>query len=375
MNRETLLWVIVLLIGAALLAGRAMFAENGMGKAYITPVEKTYVGLDADVAEAAEAEAETKTVWVSIDELPEDFDVDAVADDDVVSWDTYETKDYAAYIAAQNAGTNDVVFSLSHTIGIWIAALLTLFVLSFLIKDNPLYKVAESMFIGISAAYWMVVGFWDTIVPNLFAKLAPGPTTAWALPGIRDEAQFELIYIVPLIFSILLLMRLAPKAGWLSRWPMAFFIGTFCGFRLISFLHGDFLAQIRNTIVSLYAKTPQFAADGTAMLNEAGAPIMDFTFWGSVQNLILVIGVLACLVYFFFSFEHKGVVGGTARLGIWFLMVTFGAAFAYTVMGRIALLAIRIEFLFDDWLWLIDPTGRRAVEAVGMIVLAPLGMA
>jgi hypothetical protein len=28
-------------------------------------------------------------------------------------------------------------------------------------------------------------------------------------------------------------------------------------------------------------------------------------------------------------------------------------------MGRIALLAIRLEFLFDDWLWLIDPTDKR----------------
>jgi hypothetical protein len=28
-------------------------------------------------------------------------------------------------------------------------------------------------------------------------------------------------------------------------------------------------------------------------------------------------------------------------------------------MGRIALLASRLEFLFDDWLWLIDPLGKR----------------
>ncbi len=42
-------------------------------------------------------------------------------------------------------------------------------------------------------------------------------------------------------------------------------------------------------------------------------------------------------------------------------MITFGAAFGYTVMGRIALLAIRLEFLLDDWLWLIDPSRRRAI--------------
>jgi hypothetical protein len=60
--------------------------------------------------------------------------------------------------------------------------------------------------------------------------------------------------------------------------------------------------------------------------------------------VVLLVGVLG-VVYFFFSIEHKGIVGKTARLGIWFLMITFGAAFGYTVMGRIALLAIRIEFL------------------------------
>ncbi|MCK5331304.1 MAG: hypothetical protein KAK01_07850, partial [Candidatus Marinimicrobia bacterium] len=84
-----------------------------------------------------------------------------------------------------------------------------------------------------------------------------------------------------------------------------------------------------------------------------------FSFWDSLLNLILILGVLAGLVYFFFSVEHKGFVGKTAKVGIWVLMITFGAAFGYTVMGRIALLAIRLEFLFDDWLWLIDPTLRR----------------
>jgi hypothetical protein len=80
-----------------------------------------------------------------------------------------------------------------------------------------------------------------------------------------------------------------------------------------------------------------------------------------VANALLVVGVICCLVYFFFSVEHKGVVGGAARVGIWYLMITFGAAFGFTVMGRIALLAARVEFLFDDWLWLIDPNHLRSL--------------
>jgi hypothetical protein len=59
------------------------------------------------------------------------------------------------------------------------------------------------------------------------------------------------------------------------------------------------------------------------------------------------------MVYFFFSIEHKGFIGKTAKVGIWFMMITFGASFGYTVMGRIALLAARLEFLFGEWLHFI----------------------
>jgi len=59
---------------------------------------------------------------------------------------------------------------------------------------------------------------------------------------------------------------------------------------------------------------------------------------------------VSALVYFYFSKEHTGVVGGVARLGIWFLMVSFGAAFGFTVMARISLLIGRMEFLINDWI-------------------------
>ena len=70
---------------------------------------------------------------------------------------------------------------------------------------------------------------------------------------------------------------------------------------------------------------------------------------------MVIVSILTCLVYFFFSFEHTGVVGGTARVGIWVLMITFGAGFGMTVMGRIALISDRFSFLFYDWLWLPKP--------------------
>jgi hypothetical protein len=73
----------------------------------------------------------------------------------------------------------------------------------------------------------------------------------------------------------------------------------------------------------------------------------------SISNLIVFVGVFCGLVYFFFSREHKGAFGGAAKVGIWFLMITFGASFGFTVMSRMSLLIGRIDFLFGTWLGLI----------------------
>lgn len=242
--------------------------------------------------------------------------------------------EYAAGVAS---------FSLSRTIGTWVAAIFTLSILSFLYKDNPLYKFAEAVVVGVSAAYWMVVGFWTVVIPNLLGKIFPAWIQSWAMPGIspvRDESWY--LFIIPLLLGGLLLWRLSPKGGWIARWPLAFIVGTTAGLRLISFLQADFLSQIRNSIRPLIVMHASV-----------------FDFWESLKSLLLIGSVLTSLVYFFFSIEHKGFVGKVSKVGIWVLMITFGAAFGYTVMGRIALLAIRFEFLFDNWLWLIDPLGHR----------------
>ena len=310
MKRETLISTSLLVLGALFLAGRIFLTEHGMGKAYVRAVEIKPKEVVTDV-----------------------------------SWTKYENATQRQYHESvdQDPDQTQFQFSLSRTIGIWVAAFFTLFIFSFLYRDNPFYKIAESVVVGVSAAYWMVVGFWTTIVPNLLGKLAPEWINSWAMPGLDTKAEY--IYLVPLIMGIMLIWRLAPKGGWISRWPLAFIIGTTAGIRLIGFIHADFLGQNRNTIMSLAVYSP-----------ETG-----FNVWDSIKNIIIVIGVLTTIVYFFFSIEHEGLVGQTAKVGIWFLMITFGAAFGYTVMGRIALLAIRMEFLMNDWLWLIDPSHTRVL--------------
>jgi hypothetical protein len=64
---------------------------------------------------------------------------------------------------------------------------------------------------------------------------------------------------------------------------------------------------------------------------------------------VLIVGTVTGLFYFYFSKEHKGVFGTAARVGVYFLMITFGASFGYTVMSRMSLLIGRIYFLISEW--------------------------
>ncbi len=91
------------------------------------------------------------------------------------------------------------------------------------------------------------------------------------------------------------------------------------------------------------------------VLPQSAATMLDLAGGGAgglaaFNNIVVFVGVLSVLVYFFFSVEHNGGVGKVSRLGIWFLMLGFGAAFGYTVMGRISLLIGRFNFLVIDWI-------------------------
>ncbi|MBX3440126.1 MAG: hypothetical protein KF861_21730 [Planctomycetaceae bacterium] len=298
MKQETLIWTLIMLAGGTALLARAVIVGNG--RVYVHETSNAVAGTDVVLTEST----------------------------------TVPPRD------RNEAG---VRLSWSRTIGTWVAALCTLGILSFLLGDNPLYKLTEAVVVGVSAAYLMVVGFWSEVVQNLFGNLIPGLMERTLLPGLPDvEPKF--IYLIPLVMGGMMLWRLSPIGGnWIARWPLAFFIGATAGVRLVASLESDFVQQINSTILPLVV----FAADGS------------FLFWQSLKNVIISAGVLMGLTYFFFSVEHRGIVGGLARGGVWLLMITFGALFGYTVMGRVALLTGRLEFLFDDWLWLIDPTASR----------------
>jgi hypothetical protein len=250
-----------------------------------------------------------------------------------------------AYAAPPRESRTDPAVKLSgpRTIGVWISGFLTLATFSLLYRDNVWFKFAQSLVVGVAAGFAVVTGFWTMLVPNLYAKLAPAWARATTSPGLSAGDTTDWWALVPLALSIMLVWRLAPRGGWISRWPLAFFIGLTAGLQLVTIFKSDFVDQINNTLLPLAVFGPQ-----------------GFDAWKTLRNVLVVGGVLSALTYFFFSVEQKGWLGRVASVGIAVLMITFGASFGMTVMGRISLLAARIQFVLDDWLWLIDPLGNRA---------------
>jgi hypothetical protein len=137
--------------------------------------------------------------------------------------------------------------------------------------------------------------------------------------------------------------------GWISRWPLAVVVGSTAGLYMITYFQSNFLSQLQNTVIPLVDMGRIKGLEGLA----SGELTADRFFAAYLGNLVLIVGTLTGLVYFYFSKEHKGALGSAAKIGIYFLMITFGASFGYTVMSRMSLLIARLYFLFGDWLGII----------------------
>ncbi len=218
-------------------------------------------------------------------------------------------------------------------LALWVAAFLTLGIMSFLYKDNEWYKLCESIFVGISAGYWFVTLFWDNIYGKFWVGIFPHVTNDAAGNVTTPKPDYWLL--VGAVLGVLILMRLIPKIGWISRWPLSFIVGSTAGFYLINYFSSNIMVQVENTVM------PLFGAHFSASIYDI------------IGNIVVAAGTFTGLIYFFFSKEHKGAFGAGAKVGIFFLMITFGASFGYTVMSRMSLLIGRIDFIFSDWLGMI----------------------
>ena len=212
----------------------------------------------------------------------------------------------------------------------------TLAVFSFLYRDSPIYRFAEHAFVGVATGYAVVVQFHTVFMPNLVRPLRDE-----GLAGLA-KGEFHLaalLLIIPGILGFMIFFKFFDSYAWIARWPMAVVIGYYSGAAIVGSAQGDLIPQVQANLIP-------FLRDG-AWGQFTAAPGL-FTFLNLVYNPILIVGTICCLIYFFFSKEHKGVTGGAATVGIWFLMVSFGASYGSTVMTRVSLFLERAYFLLRE---------------------------
>ncbi len=196
-----------------------------------------------------------------------------------------------------------------------VAGFLILCIFSFLYKDNPFYRLAEHIFAGLTAGYYVGLIWQQVIVQQLWIPMT-------------QENKLELV--VPALLGIMMFTRLFDRFSYISRISLAFVMGNTAGIFLIQQLHGLVLPQTQATIISPLAG--------------------DWLFGLIPGGLVIIVGVITTLIYFYFSKEHKGLMGYSARVGMVIIMISFGAHFGYTVMARISLLIGQVKFLTVDWL-------------------------
>ena len=192
---------------------------------------------------------------------------------------------------------------------IWINAACILAIFSFLYKENPYYRFFEHIFVGAGAGWAIGVNL-GTIKNNGWVPMTTG--------GRWDM-------LVPIILGIMLYARFSRLHAWVARWPIAYMVGYGVGMSIYTALAAQLIAQTRASFIAL----------------------------NTVNNILIVLGLLSCLAYFIFSFERNKVVTALVIPGRYILMLTFGVSFGNVIMGRISLLLGQMQVLLGTWLGII----------------------
>jgi hypothetical protein len=194
-------------------------------------------------------------------------------------------------------------------IGNMVAVLLT--ILSFsgvLYKETPFFRFAEYTFIGVSAGYVLALGV-KSILDNAWAPIVKG----------------NYMYAIPIVLGFVLYTRFHKGTAYLSNWSTAFIVGVGAALAIRANIHANFLTQILGTMLPIVAK------DAMTSLN----------------NIVIIVGVAASMLYFTFTREHKGTFGYATKIGRIVIMVAFGSIFAGIILTRLTLIAGRIRFLLQ----------------------------
>jgi hypothetical protein len=217
-----------------------------------------------------------------------------------------------------------------------VSFLLTVLVLSYLfLGDNPLFRTATYAFIGVAAAYILLISVEQVLLPRLITPL------------LRGSLYDRILLLVPLLLGILLLTKLFPRLAGLGSLPMGYLVGAGAAVAIGGGLLGTLFPQTLSTI-NLFDLDALAAANQTQG-NEVtrGMLLLDGSF--------TLVGTVGTLFYFYFNarqrqnlaYPPRPGISALAGVGKFFIAITFGALFAGVLAASLAALVERLSFLVN----------------------------
>jgi len=215
-----------------------------------------------------------------------------------------------------------------------ISFLFTLLIFSYVLGDNPLFRVAVYIFVGVSSGYIAVVALWQVIVPRLVYPL---------MAAISSGNMVDLGLMLALLFAVfLLLMKASPSLSGMGRIVVAFLVGVGAAVTLAGALTGTLIPQVLGAI------------NAFDMTSVRGKDIGYFI--EAVTNGVIVLaGTVLTLAYFHFGARFKA-DGSKHRLGLieamaWggrvFIGIALGVVFAGVYSAALTALIERISSLIN----------------------------
>ena len=215
-----------------------------------------------------------------------------------------------------------------------ISFLFTLFVFSYVLGDNPLFRTAVYIFVGVSSGYIAAVAWWLVVVPRLVYPL---------MSAVASGNMLDLGLMLVLLFAVFLLFaKASPRLSGMGRIVMAFLVGVGAAVTLAGALIGTLIPQVFGTIN---------AFDVTSIIGK------DISYFIEViiNGLIILAGTILTLAYFHFGARQKA-DGSMRRLGLvealaWggriFIGIALGAVFAGVYAASLTALIERISSLIN----------------------------
>lgn len=235
----------------------------------------------------------------------------------------------------------------------WLVCFFTLAIFSFLYKDNPFYKIAEHVFVGIGTAYFALQYYDEGILGPIVEHVTRAGERADAqqlmeLGGVGVDPAIAIgLRIMAAVLALMLLSRVFAPTGWAPRWPLALMVGIYAALKMTGETQSKLVQQIQGVVKDGGVTAPPGALSWSEFMATEGASITATAAYITLGKVVLVVGLLSALIHFMFTFKRGTGLNAVSRVGIVTLMLTFGAMFGFTVLGRIALLIERIENVFD----------------------------